>query len=172
MQLVQRQLNVTQASDRSSTLAGDSAVRSLQRSLGAIGSSIVGQSAVRSLADLGLKSLHDGTLVIDSATLASAIARDPNAVNRLFADPASGISKIASDLVNSFTGPDGMLVIRQKGLNDRIKRMDAQAASIQLRIDAYRQSLVSQFTAMENVVSHYKNIGSYLTRQFTTTSSS
>jgi flagellar capping protein FliD len=50
--------------------------------------------------------------------------------------------------------------------------MDDQAANIQLRIDAYRQTLVSQFTAMENVVSQYKSIGSYLTRQFSTTSSS
>ncbi len=168
MQLVQSQLNVTEGTDRSKTLVGDSAVRSLQRSLGAIGSSVVGQSSVRSLADLGLKTQSDGTLLIDSTTLASAIARAPNAVNNLFADPTSGISKITSDLVDSFTGPDGMLVVRQKGLNSQIKQMDDQAAALQARIDTYRKVLVSQFTAMENVVSQYKNIGSYLNRQFTT----
>ncbi|OFX18486.1 MAG: hypothetical protein A2V77_13400 [Anaeromyxobacter sp. RBG_16_69_14] len=168
MQLVQSQLNVTKGTDRSKTLAGDSAVRSLQRSLGAIGSSVVGQSSVRSLADLGLKTQSDGTLLIDSTTLASAIARAPNAVNSLFADPTSGISKITSDLVDSFTGPDGMLVVRQKGLNSQIKQLDDQAAALQARIDTYRKVLVSQFTAMENVVSQYKNIGSYLARQFST----
>jgi flagellar hook-associated protein 2 len=165
MQLVQKHLNVTAATDRASTLAGDPGVRSLQRSLQRIGSSIVGQSSVRSLADIGLATQRDGTLAINSSTLAAAIARDPNAVNRLFADSSSGISKITGDLVSSFTGPGGMLITRQDGLKRQIDRMDDQAANMQLRIDNFRKSLARQFTAMENVVSRYKNIGTFLSQQ-------
>ncbi len=165
IQLVQKHLNVTADTDRASTLAGDPGVRSLQRSLQRIGSSIVGTSSVRSLADIGLATQRDGTLSINSSTLAAAIARDPNAVNRLFADSQSGISKITGDLVSSFTGPGGMLVTRQDGLQRQIDQMDDQAANMQLRIDNYRKSLAQQFTAMENVVSRYKNIGSFLTQQ-------
>jgi flagellar hook-associated protein 2 len=165
MWVVQRQLNVTKETDRSKTLAGDSTVRSLQAALGRIGSTVVGSSSVRSLADLGLETQQTGTLLIDSTTLASAIARDPNAVNRLFADATGGISKITSDLVTAYTGAAGMLSVRQKGLQDQIRRMDDQAENIQRRIDSYRKTLMSQFTAMEKVVSGYKSIGNFLTNQ-------
>jgi flagellar hook-associated protein 2 len=165
MQLVQKQLNVTEATDRASTLAGDPVVRMLQQSLQKLGSSIVGSSSVRSLADLGLATQRDGTLSIDSTTLAAAIGRDPNAVNKIFSDPTSGISKLAYYLVDSFSGPTGLLVMRQNGLNKQIEQMDDQAADMQTRIDTYRQTLMQQFTAMENVVSQYKTIGTFLTQQ-------
>jgi flagellar hook-associated protein 2 len=171
MQLVQKQLAVTASTDRASTLAGDPAVRMLQQSLQAIGASVVGAGSVRSLADLGLKTQRDGTLSIDDTTLASAIARNPGAVNTIFSDTSAGISKLTEDLVDEFTGPDGMLVTRQNGLNDQISEMDDEVASMQLRVDTYRKTLVAQFTAMENVVSQYKNIGTFLSQQSSSSSS-
>jgi flagellar hook-associated protein 2 len=169
MQLAQQQLAVSQNSNRSSTLAGDPTVRGLQRSLQAIGSTIVpGLGLVRSLADLGLKTQRDGTLTIDTDVLSAAIARDPSAVDGVFASASSGVAKLTSKLVDSYVAPSsGLLSIRQQGLNDQISSMDDQAARMQARIDAYRQSLVNQFTAMETVVGQYKTIGNFLTQQST-----
>ena len=164
MQLVQRQLNVTKGTDRSTTLAGDYTVRNLQSRVQALGSSKVFEAgSVRTLADLGVKTQSDGTLTIDSTTLAAAIGRDPGRVNALFADATAGVSSLTSTLVSDFTSAGtGFLTVRQSGLQNQIKSMDSQVASMQIRLDAYRQTLLSQFSAMEKVVSGYKSVGNYL----------
>jgi flagellar hook-associated protein 2 len=166
MSFVQGQLDVSQGSDRTSSLAGDSTIKTLQRALQSLGTSIVGTGSVRALADLGLKTQRDGSLTIDASVLSSAIARDPSAVDALFADENAGIAKVASALVDGYDAPSsGFLSIRQSGLTQQIRAMDDQAARMQARIDAYRATLVAQFTTMETIVGQYKSIGSFLTQQ-------
>ncbi len=166
MSLVQKQLDVSNGTDRSTTLAGDATVTGLQRALQSLGSSIVGSGSVRALADLGLKTQRDGSLTIEAGVLASAVARDPAAVDAIFADANAGIAKVTSSLVDSYTASStGLLSIRQSGLQQQLSAMDGQATKVQARLDAYRESLVAQFTAMESVVGKYKAIGTFLTQQ-------
>ncbi|HEY7725285.1 MAG TPA: flagellar filament capping protein FliD [Anaeromyxobacteraceae bacterium] len=167
MALVQRQLAVTDKTDRSQTLAGDASVRSLQGRLQSLVSAAVGGlGSVRSLADLGVRTGRDGSLSIDSATLSTAIAADAAAVNDVFATAGTGVSALATSLADAFTRTgDGLLVQRQDGLGAQVRRMEDEAAALQKRIDAYRASLVRQFTAMETIVSQMKGIGSFLASQ-------
>jgi flagellar hook-associated protein 2 len=166
MSLVQQQLAVTDTTDRASTLAGDTAVRSLQGALQSLATAVVGTGTVRALADLGLKTQRDGTLTLDAGVLSSAVARDATAVDALFADADSGIAKLTSTLVDGYTAPDtGLLSIHQGGLTNQIGAMDDRAVQLQARLDAYRASLVAQFSAMEAVVGQYKTIGTFLTQQ-------
>lgn len=167
MAAVQKQLAVTKDTDRSRTLAGDSTVRGLSQALQAIGSTrIAGLTSVRSLADLGVKTQRDGSLTIDAAALASAVARNPAAVNAVFADAASGVAGVTSRLVTTYTASGtGLLSLRQSGLERQISSLDDQAATLQNRIDAYREGLVKQFTAMESVVGQLKSVGNFLTMQ-------
>ncbi len=167
MAAVQKQLNVTKDTDRAQTLVGDSAVRSLEQSLQAISTALVDKlGTVRSLADLGIETARDGSLSIDSDTLAGALARDAAAVNTVFSEASTGIAKRISDLADGYTAPaTGLITVRQSGLQSQIASMDDQATNMQSRIDAYRAGLVAQFTAMETTVSQLKNIGSFLTSQ-------
>lgn len=166
MQFVQQQLDVSKDTDRSATLAGDSTVRNLQARLQALGSSQVFEAgSVRTLADLGVKTERDGSLSIDASTLAAAIGRDPDRINALFADATAGLSRLTSGLVQDYTrAGTGLLAVRQTGLQSQIKAMDTQAANMQSRLDEYRTTLLAQFSAMEQVVSGYKSIGTYLTQ--------
>jgi flagellar hook-associated protein 2 len=172
MTLVQRQLNVTKDTDRNKTLAGDGAVRDVQTKLqNLIVTKVPGLSSVRSLADLGLKTARDGSLSIDSDTLTRALATDPAAVNAMFSTQSTGLSAVIDKMVQSETAPTtGLLVADQDGLNKTSAALDDQAATIQLRVDSYRQMLVSQFTAMETTVSGLKSMGSYLTSAFSSMS--
>ena len=167
MTAVQKQLTVDPNTDRTTTLAGDSTVRMLQQDLQALVSSQVGGlGAVRTLADLGVKTQRDGTLTLDQSTLAGAVAREPAAVNAIFADASSGIASLVSARVGTYTAATtGLLSLRQNGLQAQIRAMDDQAASMQARIDAFRDGLARQFAAMEDVVSQLKSIGSFLTSQ-------
>jgi flagellar hook-associated protein 2 len=174
MQLLHQQLAPSPDADRSTLLVGDSTVRGLQGQLQRLTSTMVsGLGSVRTLADLGIKTAQDGTLSIDENTLTAAISRDPQAVNQIFSTASTGIGDVVGALVDQGvqTGT-GSLTIDQKRISDSISDLDDQIATTQRRVDAYRQALVAQFTAMEQTVSSLKSISAYLTSQSTTSASS
>jgi len=166
MSLIQKQLNVDQGTDRSTSLVGFSSIRSLQAQLQqALVTQVPGLSTVRTLADLGFKTNgDDGSLSIDTPTLENALARDPAAVNQIFSTAQSGISSLVDSLVDLNTRPaDGAISIDEDSLKNQISSMNDEISSMQERVDSYRQSLLAQFTAMETTVSQLKTMGSYLT---------
>jgi flagellar hook-associated protein 2 len=166
MAAIQAQMGVSKDTDRASTLAGDGTVRALQQALQSITSSVMtGQGTVHSLADLGVKTNRDGTLSIDSSLLSRAVARDPAAMNAVFSDATSGVAQRLSILAINYSSVGGLLSLRKASLTRQVGSMDGQAAQLQARIDAYRQHLVAQYTAMENLVSSFKSIGDFLTQQ-------
>ena len=158
-------LNIGEQIDRNKTLGGDSAVRALQSSLMGLVSNVSNPgSSVRSLADLGIKTQQDGTLGLDDSRLAKALASDSSAVNELFQQAGLGAADKIKTLVDSYTNSsDGILVSKSKSYDKSIKQISTQIDSLQLRIDAYRTKLVSQFAAMEKIVSSFKSIGTFLT---------
>ncbi len=164
---VQKQLAVGAATDRESTLAGDSVLRTLQSSIQRlITSEVSATGAVRTLADLGVKTGRDGTLSLDETVLSRAISADPSAVNNLFSDATSGLGTLASAMVDKFVNSsDGLLTSRTKSLNKRVDQLDDDQARMQLRIDSYRDRLVAQFTAMETVISSLKVTQQFLDQQ-------
>jgi flagellar hook-associated protein 2 len=103
---------------------------------------------------------------LDATALDAAMKRDPTAVNALFSTPATGVAAVTSSLVQSFTrAGDGVLTSRTSSLQNLSKKMDDDIARIQARVDAYREMLVKQFTAMEEAVSKLKASGSFLSAQ-------
>lgn len=167
MSVLRSNLNIGEQTDRSQTLGGDSSVRSLQGSLMSLVSTITNPgSTVRALADIGIKTQNDGTLAIDQAKLTSAISSDPDAVNALFQTATDGVGDKLKTLVDGYTNStDGIFVSKTKSLNNTVKQISTQIDSLQMRVDAYREKLIAQFTAMEKIVSGFKSIGNYLTSQ-------
>jgi flagellar hook-associated protein 2 len=168
LRLVQRELAVTKDTDRSKTLAGDATVRSLQTELQKLVSGAgLAAGTVRTLADLGLKtSSSDGSLSIDATVLSGAIARDPAAVNAIFQTATTGIAAATSSLVQRHVrAGDGLLTARKENLDGAARRIDADLIRLQARVDAYREGLVRQFTAMEEAVGKLKSTGNFLSMQ-------
>lgn len=160
---VQAQLAVTEYSNREGTLAGDSAVRTLQASLQQLVTSVVQEDgSVRTLADLGVKTERNGSLSLDTAVLGQAIARDPRAVDELFTTAEVGIAARMDELVDRHIDTGGILASRKQSLQGRVSDLDDQIATMEARIEKYRERLLQQFTAMENVVSGLKSMGNYL----------
>jgi flagellar hook-associated protein 2 len=165
MKLVRSNLAIGELTDRFKTLGGDPALRGLQSSLQAL---VVTQanpgSAVRTLADVGIKTGSDGMLSIDSTRLEKAIATEPRAVNDLFQLSSTGLSDATTALVDRFTsGSSSILTARTNGIDRSIRTLDDRVANLQLRVDAYKSRLIKQFTAMEKVVGGFKSIGDFLT---------
>ncbi|MBE2252160.1 MAG: flagellar filament capping protein FliD [Myxococcus sp.] len=165
MKLVRKNTAIAELTDRTKTLGGDPAIRSLQTALQSLVVSEANPgSAVRTLADVGVVTGSDGTLSINTTRLEKAIATDAGAVNALFQAATTGIAAATSSLVDRYTnGSDSILVARQSGINRSIRTMDDRINDLQRRVDAYREKLVKQFTAMEKVVGGFKSIGNFLT---------
>ncbi len=164
---LQRQLAVDGDTTRATSLGGDRAVQSLQQRLGALVSlEVPGLGAVRTLADLGIKTERNGTLTLDQAALGRAVAKDPGAVNALFSTASSGVAARLDALTKAFTDPvDGVFTARGKGLDQSVARLDQEATRMQVRIDGFRKNLIAQFAAMETVMSNLRSIGNFLTQQ-------
>jgi flagellar hook-associated protein 2 len=154
-------------SSRSSTLAGDSTLRSLVSAVQGLVTTTVTNGSIRSLADVGIKTnFLDGTLTLDSGKLGAALQANSAGVNNLFSQAVGGMGAVTKSLSDRYTNiVDGMFTSRTKNLNSRIKQMDADADRMQLRVDAFKQNLTAQFTAMEKVVAGLKASGSFLSQQ-------
>src|SRR5262249_13307143 len=126
----------------------------------------VGGSGVRTLADLGLKTLKTGNLTLDTTRLASAMAKDPVAVDAIFTTAKSGIAALAKGVVKTANDSiSGTLVSESKSLSKRINDLDDQADNMQRRVDSFQAQLVARFAAMEKVVSSLRATGNFLTQQ-------
>jgi flagellar hook-associated protein 2 len=173
LKIVQGQLATSAGVDRSTTLGGDPTVRSLQANLQKLITTKVGTGNIRTLADVGIKSGRDGTLSLDTATMTKAIAADANAVNQLFSTATDGLSAVTEAKMNVYGNfVDGLLTSRTKGLQDTVRKMDDQIASMQLRVDSKKTALINQFTEMEKIVSTLKSTGNFLTQMTASTTTS
>jgi len=119
---------------------------------------------VRTLADVGFKLGGDGTVTLQTDQLNKALASDPNAVERIFSDKTNGMAATLSSFSSQYTnGVNGVLVARTKSLQATSKDLANANISLQTQVDAYRNQLTRQFTHMEDLISGYKSISSYIT---------
>jgi len=148
------------------TLLGHSAMTTIQSAMQRmLSQTVVPSGSVRILADLGLELQQDGSLSLNTMTLNSAVASNAGAVNSIFTTATTGIAAVVKTLVtNQTSSTKGALVTQQKSLQTNISEMDDQAKEMQANLDMERTRLVSQFTAMEQLISGFTSAGSYLTQ--------
>jgi len=162
---LQAQMNLGESADRNTSLAGNSAVRSLKAAVQKLTSTTVaGLGSIRTLADIGLKSAKDGSVSIDNTVFQRAINSDPEAVDRLFSEAGVGIAALVKDLSDThLKSTNGILSSQVTGLNAQLRTLDTQKAQAQARVDRFRAGLIAKFSAMESVIGGLKQSSSYLT---------
>ncbi len=76
-----------------------------------------------------------------------------------------GVAERTVDLVSSFVGADGALEARTEGLNRDLEQIEQNQARLEERIAAYRERLVSQFTAADSLISQLNSTQDYVSQQ-------
>jgi flagellar hook-associated protein 2 len=168
---IQSELDITADTDRGKTLAGDTTLRLLQGQLQRTLTTSLGSGGLQTLADIGLKTGRDGSLSLDDSTLTKALSRDGSGVDRLFAKTGA-IGVAINNIVTGFTGTDGILPQRTSSYSAETRRLEDDKAKKEARLETFRAQLVSQFTAMEKIVSSMNSTSSYLTNAFAKNTSS
>ncbi len=149
-----------------SPLTGDALPRSLVSQLrNAIGASVPGQPVgFESLNSVGITFQADGSLKLDAARFDAAMNANPQAVAKLFSGDGSTGKRVA-DLVDSFTGTNGVITSRNKSINDRLNDVTRQRDALDLRMERVQRNYLAQFTAMEKIVAQLQGTSSFLANQ-------
>jgi len=148
----------------SGTLLDGSTALGLEQSMNRMLSyQVVPSGTVRTLADMGVKLQNDGTLTLDTTTFNKVLAKDPDALNAIFNTATNGMSDKFSALSNQYTNSfSGQLVQRTTSLQKTIKDITSRNQQLQDHVNNYKLQLQKSFANMENLVSNYNSIGSFL----------
>lgn len=147
-------------------LAFDSTVRSVMDGLRTAFSSgvegLAGDYAL--LAEAGLESTRDGTLKLDAAKLAAALASDEAGVSELFGGfgTTGGAFDRIHDYLGGLTGSGGLLESRNKSIADTIATLTERIAAGERSVASFEKDLRDQFTRLEVLVSQLQSQGSFL----------
>lgn len=149
-----------------SPLTGDALPRSLVSQLrNTIGASVPGQPVgFESLNSVGITFQADGSLKLDAARFDAAMNANPQAVAKLFSGDGSTGKRVA-DLVDSFTGTNGVITSRNKAINDRLNDVTRQREALDVRMERVQKTYLAQFTAMEKIVAQLQGTSSFLANQ-------
>jgi flagellar hook-associated protein 2 len=139
-------------------LGSDVGLENLQSSLLADATYAVSgnSSGYTNLASLGINMQNDGTLSIDSQTLASAIASNPSAVQSFFQNATSGFAtNFNTDLTNLTNPSSGPLNIDLTQNQAEQNDLSNQISDFQQQLATQKQNLIQEFSAVNASLEEY-----------------
>ncbi|HEX9663194.1 MAG TPA: flagellar filament capping protein FliD [Candidatus Binatia bacterium] len=165
--IVNEQFKLNPDTNRQGVLGGDASLRAVISRLRNEMSTAGGIGAgIKYLSDIGITFQKDGSLTVDDAKLANALAKDPTGVSNLFVLTQNGIGKRLPDVIDDYiSSVDGALTFRQKGIQASVDQIDKKVAREERRIAAVEERLTKQFSALEQLVSQLKSQGEFLSQQ-------
>ena len=171
--------NATTTTDATKgVLFGDTQLTGLLSQLRSMVSDKTGVAgAVQSLADLGVSTgtgsggaassdAIAGKLTFDTEKFADAFESGRLDVKAFMTDPAKGIAKKLSGLLDPVAKPtSGLIDVRAQQAGDQSDDIDAQITALEDRLTQQQQRLQAQFTAMEQALAQSQSQGSWLSAQ-------
>ncbi len=152
-------------------LSGDSTIRNIERDLRSVLTNIpagLENSSVRTLADLGIKTnASTGKLEFDATEFKEKLSDNPTAVADLFDGPNGddGVLSKFDATVENYLASNGALSGRTQGLNNQLDEIQQQRDRLDLRMETYRDRLVSQFSAADALIAQLNSTGNYVAQQ-------
>jgi len=142
-------------------LVGDATARTM---LGAIRNELVnakGDGPLRALADLGITTQKDGTLIIDDTKLGKVMDSNFAELPGVFAGE-SGLASRLDATLKPYTQTGGILEQRNKAMTETISKIDKQKVDLERRMTSLQERLYKQFNAMDALVGKMANTSSSL----------
>jgi flagellar hook-associated protein 2 len=146
-------------------LSGDPGIRS---SLSQLSSLIAGSAAgadgtLTTLGSIGLNLNTDGSLQLDTSTLAQALQSDPTGVEKLLvtssAESLSGVMGTISSTIDSVANNAGsVLKSEAQYYANRSTEISADETSMQARIAAYQTQLQTEFSNTDETVNEERSL--------------
>ena len=154
------------ATESAGLLLGDSTLRGISTLIRQeISSSVTGLTGPFStLAELGITTDEEGKLSLNSETLNTALDSNFDQVGQLFA-ASNGIANTLDTAIEGYIGSNGIIDSRTAGIQVSVDDIADQREALDRRLVSLESRLLSQFTAMDILVSSLQNQSNFLTQQ-------
>jgi flagellar hook-associated protein 2 len=154
------------ATESAGLLLGDSTLRGIQNAIRQeISSSVSGLSgSFSTLAELGITTDDEGKFSLDSDALNTLLDSNFDQVGELFA-ASNGLANTLDTVIEGYIGSSGIIDSRTSGLETSIDGITDQREALDRRLVSLESRLLSQFTAMDIIVSSLQNQSNFLTQQ-------
>lgn len=154
-------------------LQGDSAARAIQAQLRRIvGTSSGASSTFTTMSQVGIQQQKDGTLKLDTAKFANALA-NPAEIKKAFTavDPTNtgkaGFANQLRTFGNQVLGATGLLTSRVSGLNTKLKANQKDQSSLEDRLAKTEARITAQYSALDRTMATTNALGAYVSQQIT-----
>ncbi len=117
-----------------------------------------------SLAEVGIAFQKDGSLLLDSSKLDSAIAADFSDVTNLFSS-STGYATRLEAWAKSALAAGGLIDTRTQSLNKNVKNYNEEIDRLENRMSALEKKYIKEYTNLNLLLSSMNSTSTYLTQQ-------
>ncbi|MFC7776983.1 flagellar filament capping protein FliD [Pantoea sp. GCM10028869] len=166
-------------------LLGDNTVRTVSNRLSSLLTEAQSGGSFAILAQMGITidpsvsaSGVTGNLVIDDTKLTDALTSNAQSVSQFFVGDGektglgTQLSSTLSTMLSTSVGKEGIIKTATDGFNTQIDELADRYTKMQATIEATMARYKTQFTQLDTLMSQLNATSSYLTQQFSSTSSS
>jgi flagellar hook-associated protein 2 len=125
-----------------------------------------GSSTYNSLASIGITTNSDGTLSVNSSTLANALSTNFSAVSSLFSSPNGGVATNLNSQMTQDLSSTGVIADNSTTLTNQENALSQQTNQLNTQMAALSASLTQQYSALNTLLSSLQTTSSYLTQAF------
>jgi flagellar hook-associated protein 2 len=170
LEFINKQNAVDEKTDTKSMLTGDSSLQNIEyrlRNLLHEGFKVVDPKDERgfrfiNLNQVGVEFTREGQLQFKEEKFTAALEKDFNGLSEAIAGEM-GFSNQLKYVVSTYTRPnDGLLTIREKGMRERIKKIDDDIAQKERRVEQKTQALVDRFSRLQATLGQMQRQQQYM----------
>lgn len=137
---------------------------------GILNSLVEDVGAYQLLSEIGVKTKTVGAqakqeLTLDADLLLDALNSNFSSVANLFASDDVGIATLFDNAITELLSKDGILKIREDGIDRRIKTLSTQMERQETRLGRLEESYVRQFGALDSMLGQLQSTNIFLTQQ-------
>jgi flagellar hook-associated protein 2 len=153
---------------REGKLEGDSTLRNIQSQLRTVintpPSGLTGSYSA--IFEVGITTdAKTGELNFDSADFEAALDTDFSSVAELFAHDDQGVAFRFAAVADSLLDTDGVIDVREDGLNDRISDLQDDQRDMEYQLELKEKALRAQYTALDSLIGQLNSTSQFLTQQ-------
>lgn len=145
-------------------LAGDGTLRTMQDQLRSIFNTPASGGTLTSLAQVGISFQKDGSLLLDSSKLDSAISTDFSDVTNLFSS-STGFATRLEDWATSTLGAGGLIDTRTQSLKEFVKNRNDEIDKLENQMSALEKKYIREYTNLNIMLSSMNSTSTFLSQQ-------
>ena len=152
------------------TLAGDGTLRLMQEQMRNIFITPATGGSLTTLSQVGISFQRDGSLLLDSSKLNSAVSTNFSDVSNLFSS-STGFATRLEAWAKTTLSAGGLIDTRSQNLTQYVKDKNGEVDRLELRMQAMEKKYTREYTNLNLLLSRMNSTSTFLTQQLSSSQS-